>query len=123
MGSIALQKVWDFLDDPESSVAALIWAIFIKSMILCSVVTSLVQTVPNDFPAHQLAAAVLEMAFDSIFTIELLVRLYVCPNRWIFLQSPYTWIDCFASSALILRAAVGLAIPRPGDEDVVSITL
>jgi len=117
------QRIWNLLDDPESGPCALIMARILKGLILCSIVVSLLQTVPFDVPPHAVMGAALETTFDVIFTLELLVRLLVCPNRTKFLQSKYTCIDMLASSALILRAAVGFVLPPAGDETAVSIIL
>ncbi len=47
---------------------------------------------------------ILEWFSNAIFTLELLLRMYACPSRWLFFTSTLNWVDivCIVSVYITL---------------------
>jgi len=115
------EKVWTFLDDPESSVAAgwfaRLWFLFISA----GVMFTLVQTIDHPI-LDVVVASVIETIFDIAFLLEFLTRYAVCASSWGFIKSPYNMLDALAAAPIVLRASVGFVLVR-GDETATVIVL
>lgn len=104
------EKVWAFLEDPDSSHAAYVFARMQPFFITATVLVTLVQT-PLQPPLKGLPAAVLEIVVDALFLLEFLVRLATCPNHRAFFLSFYALVDLAAAVPLALRLAYGPVLP------------
>lgn len=111
------KKIWEFLEYPETSLGAKIFAGISVAFIVISVVSFCVETLPQyrnvgcinvttidstgkktekivpDF-GHPLA--VIESVCITWFVLELIFRFIVCPSRIVFVKSLINWIDVAA---------------------------
>lgn len=66
------------------------------------------------------SAAFTETAIDSAFTLELLLRFIVCPNRWQFIGNTLNMIDFFSTiPTLIVRTYIGFVLVPERDYNTV----
>lgn len=105
------ERIWNILDNPESSRLAQLVARMTPPFIVATVLTTLVQTL-SPRPLRGLPAAVVETSIDSIFVIEFLLRFACCPNRHAFFLCAYNLIDFLAAVPLAVRAAIGFVLPE-----------
>ena len=101
--SLYSRKVWNFLEEPSSSMFASIFAIFSFSLISVSVVLSCVLTIPEIQRRRNLGLfqdpwALMELTLNSYFALEYFLRLIVSPNLIKLLISPLNLIDLLAFS-------------------------
>lgn len=86
------------MDEPSSSKVAMLYSIFMFLMILFSVVTLVVGTMPP----RQLALdswmrdASLEIFFNVVFTVELVVRMIIAKSFLMAASDFYNWVDFFS---------------------------
>eukprot|EP00448_Togula_jolla_P041259 CAMPEP_0170631072 /NCGR_PEP_ID=MMETSP0224-20130122/34401_1 /TAXON_ID=285029 /ORGANISM="Togula jolla, Strain CCCM 725" /LENGTH=647 /DNA_ID=CAMNT_0010959297 /DNA_START=1 /DNA_END=1945 /DNA_ORIENTATION=+ len=100
-------NVWEFLDNPESSFSAHIYAKAMWCFTLITVCTTLVQTVDPP-PLPGLLGGIVEMTIDVIFTVEILLRFAFCPSRRQFFMVGWNWVDIIAAlPSLVLRLFLG----------------
>jgi len=119
----SILKVWSIMNDQDSCMAARFYAATMRYLVWVSVAVTYAQTVQPPF-IHGITAVVLETAFDSIFLVEILVRLATCPNPRKFLFSMYNIIDVLAALPLILRALIDFAPLEPeGEEGCFSVCI
>ncbi|XP_058941984.1 potassium voltage-gated channel subfamily A member 2-like [Pocillopora verrucosa] len=106
------RKIWELFDQPDTSFAASCLAIFSVSVIVVAIAVSIAETVPSirekkaDFANFADTAEepvwsedtwfLLELAFNTWFTIEYLVRLFTSPNKCSFFTSILNIIDLVA---------------------------
>ena len=92
-------KIWDFLENPRTSRSAKLFAITSILIVLLSVVTSTLETLPFlnaeglDLSNHWL---VIDLAINIYFLTEFLARLIFCPSKIAFVQRSSTWLDGIA---------------------------
>ena len=110
-GSLQL-KLWNMLENPDSSSLARIVGIFSCLMVLLSIVTSAIETLPfyrvRHHTSHKYKSAntntkdtllpqgslhIVEMALNVWFFIELLLRFLTAEKKFIFLTVFMNWID------------------------------
>ena len=89
------EKIWCFLEFPESSMAAQIYALLSNLLILASICLSCVVSVPN-FIENTDAAFLTELSFQIIFAIEFILRLLFAQNKIKFFENSLTVIDFLA---------------------------
>uniref|UniRef100_A0A7S0AMC7 EF-hand domain-containing protein n=1 Tax=Pyrodinium bahamense TaxID=73915 RepID=A0A7S0AMC7_9DINO len=97
------QKVWLFLDNPESSLAATAYYRLMPTFILLTVLFTLIQTIHAALLTTVQAQA-FEVGIDAVFAVEICIRFICCPNRWMFFLSTYNLIDLLSVLPLALRA-------------------
>ncbi|XP_047133798.1 potassium voltage-gated channel subfamily C member 1 isoform X1 [Hydra vulgaris] len=85
-------KIWALLDKPFSSKYAQIAAFFSLMVIVASLVTFCMQTVPRFFK-YARTFDLLEYIYCGIFTVEFIIRLICCPSYKSFFRSALTYID------------------------------
>jgi len=115
LGLKIFERVWNVLENPESSTAARWCARIMPAYIISTVCLTLLQSVDPP-PLHGVPAAVIETTIDGIFLLEFLVRFIVCPNHWTFWLDVYNLIDLAAAAPLALRASIGPVLPLPGSD-------
>lgn len=114
------RALWNFFEEPESSLPARIYAAVMMPTILASVLLCLLQS--TDPPVlYGLTAAITETTLDSMFLLELLFRFIVCPNRLQFV-SDWLNINDFLSTIppLIVRAYINFILDRDRDYQTAS---
>eukprot|EP00930_Biecheleria_cincta_P095878 TRINITY_DN87778_c0_g1_i1.p1 TRINITY_DN87778_c0_g1~~TRINITY_DN87778_c0_g1_i1.p1 ORF type:complete len:624 (+),score=94.53 TRINITY_DN87778_c0_g1_i1:86-1957(+) len=94
------EKLWTFLDDPESSCSASIFSKLLDPLLHFSVILSVLQTT-DPAPLDSVTFDTIQMSIDLFFLAELIVRLYVCPSFYFFVRSFYNITD-FVAGALPL---------------------
>lgn len=92
------ERLWQFSNNPSSGHAANIWAITIILVIGISVGAYVVETLPVFHKKDLETWDLLEFVCVMIFTVELVLRFFACPDKCAFLS--YTqfmnWIDILA---------------------------
>ncbi|XP_065675410.1 potassium voltage-gated channel subfamily C member 1 [Hydra vulgaris] len=84
--------VWALLDKPFSSKYAQFVAFFSMVVIIASMITFCLQTVPRFFK-YQRTFELLEYIYCAIFTVEFFTRLACCPSYKSFFRSILTYVD------------------------------
>jgi len=113
-------SVWECLEDPDSSVAAKFYAKVWVFCVLMSVLFTLLQSVhPSPVDGH--LAAVVEIALDMTFIMEVALRFFVCPSRLGFIRSTYNIIDIVSLMPLVLRFRSGLHVSPASDHGGVDL--
>eukprot|EP00427_Karlodinium_veneficum_P009634 CAMPEP_0169087996 /NCGR_PEP_ID=MMETSP1015-20121227/14523_1 /TAXON_ID=342587 /ORGANISM="Karlodinium micrum, Strain CCMP2283" /LENGTH=624 /DNA_ID=CAMNT_0009148251 /DNA_START=193 /DNA_END=2068 /DNA_ORIENTATION=- len=108
------EQAWTFLDDVESSRAAAKYLNGVVCFTLLSVALSLAQAVETP-PFRGEVGFVAEVFFESSFLLEFLLRLFLCPDRWMFFRNIHNVCDLAAISPLALRIAVGINPRKSGN--------
>eukprot|EP00002_Diphylleia_rotans_P038718 TRINITY_DN8850_c0_g1_i1.p1 TRINITY_DN8850_c0_g1~~TRINITY_DN8850_c0_g1_i1.p1 ORF type:complete len:851 (+),score=131.65 TRINITY_DN8850_c0_g1_i1:66-2618(+) len=98
------QKIYAFLDDPDSSQLAFYWSSFMLSVIVFSITTFCVSTLPS-FYEEELASPWfdLEIVVLFIFGIDYFGRFFTCPEKWSFLKEILNIIDLFSIVAILIE--------------------
>jgi len=105
-----VDRLWQVMDDPESSAKANYYEKFMCALITISVFSALLQTL-NYPPWTGLSAAVFETIVDAIFAGEIIVRFIACPNRKSFCKNMYNIVDVASGLPIILRLYLNFQIP------------
>jgi voltage-gated potassium channel len=91
--------------------AGLAFTLTIQSLIIFSLVSFSIDTVPDLRPATTRILTIIEIVTVMIFTAEYLLRLYVADNKWQFIKSFYGAVDLLAIFPFYLSLLVaGLGI-------------
>ncbi|PAA88678.1 hypothetical protein BOX15_Mlig033391g1 [Macrostomum lignano] len=110
-----LHRLWPLLNQPCSSIPAIIYATL---MVLCSIASAVMYTkdpphqcsdwghrgaltanctLPNgsldEAARSDFAYVICQSAFTLLFTVDLMLRALLTPNRAVFVRSPHTWND------------------------------
>lgn len=110
-------KVWDILENPRTSISAKLFAFTSLAVVLLSVITSTLETLPyfmnNDVGVtnHWL---IIDLSINVYFLTEFLLRVIFCPNKLDFVMATNTWLDGVAVIpyfVLILATKDGLHQP------------
>ena len=88
-------QVWDFMENPSSSLAAYIISISILLLILLCSITFCLETVESLSHARP-AFHIIEVVSVICFTVEYVIRLFTCPELFPFLRAPLNVIDLIA---------------------------
>ena len=108
------RMVWELFDQSDTSKAASVLALFSVGVIFLAITVSIVETIPSikakkipEINATNLTTKdtstgtesiwfLLELFFNAWFTLEYLVRLVTCPNKYQFFTSLLNFIDLAA---------------------------
>ena len=94
-------KVWNLLDNPETSSAARYILITSSVAIFLSTVTACLSTVPSFNMSHENVGYnlwfLIEFCFNLYFLLELLARFCFCPDKLKFLRNSRTLMDALAT--------------------------
>ena len=90
------EKVWVLMDDPSSSRAAQIIAIWIMFLIFVSGTAFVAETMPEYSHVDPMIWLTIERVCVAFFTIEYVVRLFSCPHLVPFLKDSLNFIDLLA---------------------------
>eukprot|EP00439_Symbiodinium_sp_Y106_P062634 s593_g9.t1 len=96
--------IWEALDDPQSGRVA--W----RCIVLLSWFVTFQEVSEGELLLDRLAAAVLETVIDSIFLLEVLLRVLSAPSKAAYIRDLYNWADMICCVGLPLRIAVGITI-------------
>jgi len=105
--SIYTVQAWEFLENPESSYWAAVYAKAMWIFTLITVCTSLFQT-GDPPPLPGLLGGVVELTIDVVFSIEILARFLLCPFPRQFFMVAWNWVDIVAAlPSLVMRFLLG----------------
>lgn len=101
------EKVWQLLEDPESSKAAGIYARCVCIFVVATAAITLIYS--TDTPLLRNGTTmVMEVVFETIFGLEMTVRFAVTPNRRRFFRNFHNCVDLLVSFVpLSIRALIG----------------
>ena len=102
-------RVWDFLEDPSSSIWAKLFSYFTIFLILFSVAIYILETLPefsntaneeNSVEGSKASFLTLWFYMDTVciswFSLEYLLRIIFAPSWWWFVKSPFGLLDLIA---------------------------
>lgn len=97
---------WEFLEDPNSSRPAWWFAKLWPVVLVSSALSFLIQALGGDrwLPPDQML--VVNFAVDSLYCVDVSVRVLVAPNTLAFLRSPYDLLDVVAALPICLDVAM-----------------
>eukprot|EP00929_Paragymnodinium_shiwhaense_P001667 TRINITY_DN101904_c0_g1_i1.p1 TRINITY_DN101904_c0_g1~~TRINITY_DN101904_c0_g1_i1.p1 ORF type:complete len:788 (+),score=154.35 TRINITY_DN101904_c0_g1_i1:147-2510(+) len=95
--------LWHFLDDPESSVFAFLYARFALIATLGAVCLSLLQASSDPPPLDEPMSKAIEMIMETYFLVEIMLRLFSCPRLADQLRRPYWFLDILSAVPLVMR--------------------
>ncbi|RLN85766.1 hypothetical protein BBJ28_00007058 [Nothophytophthora sp. Chile5] len=87
-----LRTVWNFFEDPQSSVPAYYFSVGIFGFIIVSTIVFVAETEAT-FDPYTTELTYIEEACAIVFSFELIARLLVCPSKVAFLKNYSNWID------------------------------
>jgi len=99
-----IKSIVEINDNPSSRY----FAFFIQALILVSIVTFSVETIPNLKPQTKTILYVIEVFSVSVFTIEYLLRIYVADSKPKFIFSFFGIIDLLAILPFYLSFGIDL---------------
>lgn len=103
--------VWEFLEEPDLVIGGKVFAFTMTIAIISSVLLTLVQTF-EEASVTGIVPNALEVMFDSAFSIEILVRFWVCPSKIAFFLRFQNLLDIVTGIVvLFLRVASGISRP------------
>jgi len=116
-----MEKVFTFLDDPQSGFGASAYAKVIPLLVMATVSITWMQTL--DPPTVSgLKAGIIESVFDLVFLVDISLRYWSCPDRTAFFLVAYNNIDlAVALIPLIIRASLGFNISQDWAVDGISV--
>lgn len=119
-----LQKMtWSFLEDPDLVPGGRVFMRFMAVAILISAVIPVIQTIEPP-PFEKSRVTFVEIFLDSIFAIEVVMRLYTCPNRLVFCLSFYNLVDISAIFLVIfVRSFSNFSLVEADSEGRASLTI
>lgn len=104
-------RVWEFLESPDSSIYSRVWALLDVAIILLSILTVILESMPElDSEENQRAFSVVDTICVAFFTFDFLIRLFICPSFCDFLRTPLNILDFLAIMPFYLELAVGQLI-------------
>ena len=127
------RKMWELFEYPESSILARILAGFSVLLIVLSVTTFCVETLPDfegtqcanitsyqedgspvesQIPNFQHPLFIIESVCIAWFVIELVARFIFCPSKWSFVRNLINWIDLASIAPYFIFMSVFLATWR-----------
>lgn len=102
--------IWEALDDPQSGRVAWCISMSLRCIVLLSWFVTFLQVSEAELLLDRLAAAVLETVIDSIFLVEVLLRVLSAPSKTAYIRDLYNWADMVCCLGLPFRIAVGIPI-------------
>eukprot|EP00913_Durusdinium_trenchii_P003180 g2940.t1 len=120
-----LEIVWEFLDDQDSSRGAWWACLFLRTVVVVSLLLSLLQNTEEQI-MDPVATAVWETSVDVLFVAEFLARVISSPYKRTYFLDPFNWADMLTVLALPLRISTGFVLessPVSPAEDAVHVIL
>ena len=78
--------------DNDNSGLGRLFSLFIQALILISVITFSLETIPNLKPSTKFVLRVIETFSVIVFTVEYILRIYVAENKLKFIFSHVFWL-------------------------------
>jgi len=107
-------RVWELLEDPESSRAAYWISQLMKVIVIVSVIVANSQLSQEPL-TYSVELAVWDMVFDIIFFIEFLCRIFSAPSKKEYMKDAFNWADVASATGLPLRVSIGLVMEEPAE--------
>ena len=102
-----MKRLKNIIENDDSK-AGRIFDLFIQSLIVISLITFTIETLPNLDTEEKLFLRILETAIVIIFTIEYVLRIIVADNKLKFIFSFYGLIDLFAILPFYISTGIDL---------------
>jgi len=104
--------VWEFLEEPELVPGGILYASAMTGATILSALLTLIQTLEQT-PVIGMFPAMLEVLFDTLFSIEIFVRGLASPSKTAFFSQGYNLLDIAAGIITLgMRLAAGLRRPE-----------
>lgn len=117
-GKSCREKVWQKMESPYSSKAALLLATVSNAIVVTSVFLAILEASAS---VQGAAVGKIQIAFEGLFAIELFTRLICCPHRCDFMCNFFSWIDLLSVLPLVPRVIACLGSGSSGQEDVLLV--
>lgn len=95
-----LGRYWDILEHPETSNSAKTFALVSFGVIMLSIITACLETVPSLQVASDVLSenywSIFELVINTWFLLEFLARFITSPSKLVFLKALMNWIDAVA---------------------------
>ena len=127
--SILFKTLWNFLEYPDSSHGAKTFAIISIVVIIISMILFVIATIPEFAPVeikvqngksvsvpskHKMWLFVLNTIIIMWFSVEFILRLLSCPNKWKFVITPGNIIDFLSILPYFLSSALSTSGGQQG---------
>ena len=106
-----------FMDEPKSSVAASIVFNVVVVLILSSVGTAFVDSMPGIDEPTQMVVEVLEVVCSIVFSFEVLLRIFCTESLISCSSDPFMWIDVLSVLPFVLKYTIFQAVGSEVDLD------
>jgi len=101
-------KIWEFLECPESSAYSRVWALLDVAIILLSILTVILESMPElKSEKNMKIFSGIDTFCVAFFTFDFTIRLILCPSFTEFAKIPLNILDCLAIMPFYLELAVG----------------
>jgi len=101
-------RLWEFLECPESSIYSRIWALLDVVVIMLSILTVVLESMPDlQGEGYKYAFSIIDTICVAFFTFDFLIRLIICPSFVAFVKTPLNILDFLAIMPFYLELAVG----------------
>ncbi|CAE8741872.1 unnamed protein product [Polarella glacialis] len=105
--TVVEKQVWSFLDDPDLKSGSRHFARLMCLAILCGTAIPVLQTI-NPPPFDVFTMGIVGAVLDFVFSLEVAIRFWACPNRMFFFLNGFNIIDLIASVCpLLAQTATG----------------
>ncbi|CAE8631885.1 unnamed protein product [Polarella glacialis] len=99
--TVVEKQVWSFLEDPDFKSGGRHFARLMCLAILCGAAIPVLQTIRPP-PFHVFTMGIFEAVLDFVFSLEVAIRFWACPNRMFFFLNGFNIIDLIASVCPLL---------------------
>lgn len=102
-------KIFVMLEEPNSSIQALIISLIINILILISTTTFVLETMPSMYDVDPSVWSISELTCVIAFSADFVIRIICCPNYKAFTSDFMNWIDFIAIVPFYLSLALTAA--------------
>mmetsp|Transcript_23579 Transcript_23579/g.42599 ORF Transcript_23579/g.42599 Transcript_23579/m.42599 type:complete len:673 (+) Transcript_23579:58-2076(+) len=102
------EKIWQFLDQPESSRNAYVFSKILDPLVIVTVFLNVTQTLEEPMISEPLYT-VITLVVDAFFLLEVTIRFSACPSYGAFMRSFYNLTDFTAAVVPLSIRLVALA--------------
>ena len=101
-------RIWEFLECPDSSIYARVWALLDVFIILVSILCVILESTPELRGEEYLRVfGIIDTICVAFFTFDFCIRLILCPSLLDFAKVPLNILDCLAIMPFYLELAIG----------------
>jgi voltage-gated potassium channel len=108
--SNVMLQIWNFLERPDGGLANKVFQIVINLLIVISVLSPIIASTDIS-DESRLVLNTVDTCFTVLFSFELLLKIVICPSKFVFLKSFYTCIDLL----VVIACWINFAYPHSED--------